>query len=146
MGDLESHEFFSSGSILEVLVDRTHPVMAGLPERAKLTVTNSPVFTTTADFEGTALAKYADAGSPLLSGYLLGEEHLHGYAAGLDVFHGKGHVVLLGFRPQWRGQSFGTFKTLFNSLLYHGHDASGHGSAASAPGESALDRGPIRSK
>jgi hypothetical protein len=28
-----------------------------------------------------------------------------------------GHVVLPGFRPEWRGQSFGTFTVLFNAAL-----------------------------
>ena len=78
----------------------------------------SPVFATLEGFEGAALAKYQDNGSPLLSGYLLGEEYLQGYAAALDVHHGNGHVILLGFRPQWRGQSFGSFKVLFNAALY----------------------------
>jgi len=66
------------------------------------------------------MASYAREGSPLLSGYLLGEQHLRGYGAAVDVRFGSGHVVLLGFRPQWRGQPFGTFKVLFNSVLYHG--------------------------
>ena len=69
-------------------------------------------------FEGRVLAKYPSEGSPLLSGYLLGEEHLQGYAAALEVLHGEGRVVLLGFRPQWRGQPFGSFKILFNAALY----------------------------
>ena len=54
---------------------------------------------------------------------MLGEEQLQSYAAALDVRHGEGHVVLLGFRPPWRGQSFGTFRILFNAALYHGEIA-----------------------
>jgi hypothetical protein len=26
----------------------------------------------------------------------------------------------VGFRPQWRGQPFGTFRVVFNSALYGG--------------------------
>jgi hypothetical protein len=112
--------FFSSGSILEVRADTRHPVFAGMADRGNVFFDRSPVFTTSEGFEGAALAVYQDEGSPLRSGYLLGEEHLQGMAAALDVRHGDGHVVLLGFRPQWRGQSHGTFKVLFNSLLFDG--------------------------
>ena len=118
--DFERDELYASGSILEVEIDTAHPVMAGMPDRANVFFSRSPVFTTTEGFEGAALAKYRATGSPLLSGYLLGEEHLHGNAAALDVTHGDGRVVLIGFRPQWRGQPFGTFRVLFNSVLYHG--------------------------
>jgi Zinc carboxypeptidase len=111
-------DFFASGSILEVITDPAHPLMAGMPERAKVFVDDSPVFTTTEGFEGAALAKYASSGSPRLSGYLLGEKYLHDNAAALDVKHGRGHVVLIGFRPQWRGQPFGTFRVVLNAALF----------------------------
>ena len=97
--------------------------MAGMPERAKVFVDGSPVFATLEGFEGTALATYAKDGSPKVSGYLLGEKYIQGYAAALDVRHDRGHVVLLGFRPQWRGQPFGTFRVVFNSVLFGGEVA-----------------------
>jgi len=111
-------EYFADGAIVELLVDPAHPVMSGMPERSKVFVGGSPVFTVEEGFEGRVLAKYGDNGSPLLSGYFLGEEYAQGYAAGLDVRHGEGRVVLLGMRPQWRGQPFGTFKVLFNAALF----------------------------
>jgi hypothetical protein len=120
-----------AGSIFALDVDSTHPVMTGMPSNAKVFGDSSPVFTTTEGFTGTVLAKYQSTGSPLVSGYLLGEKHLNGYAAALDVRHGSGHVILLGFRPQWRGQPFGTFRVLFNSLCYSGEVA---GTAKGAQG------------
>lgn len=120
---LARRDYFMAGSIFAVEVDSAHPVMAGMPSSAKVFGDSSPVFTTTESFMGAVLAKYQTAGSPLLSGYLLGEKYLQGYAAALDVRHGSGHVLLLGFRPQWRGQPFGTFRVLFNSLLYSGEIA-----------------------
>jgi hypothetical protein len=29
-------------------------------------------------------------------------------------------VLLIGFRPQWRGQTFGTFRVVFNAELFGG--------------------------
>lgn len=118
VAELETAEYFMSGSILEMEVDPSHPVMSGMPALAKVVVERSPVFTTEEGFEGAVLAKYPADRSPLLSGYLLGEEHVQGYAAALDVAHGDGRVVLLGMKPQWRGQPFGNFRVLFNALLY----------------------------
>jgi len=128
---LASKDFFASGSILEVIVDSAQPMMAGMPERAKVFADQSPAFSTLDGFEGVALARYAREGSPLLSGYLLGEKYLQGNAAVLDVKHERGHVVLVGFRPQWRGQPFGTFRVVFNAAFY-GRDVADH--AKGTPG------------
>ncbi len=77
----------------------------------------SPAFETLEGFNGAVLMRYPEKGV-LASGFLLGESVLAGKAVALDVPLGDGHVVLLGFRPQWRGQPFGSFRMIFNALAY----------------------------
>lgn len=110
-------EFFAAGSLLNVKVDTTHPVMAGFAPDGHVFFNSSPAFETLDGFKGAVLATYADEGDLLASGYLLGDKLLRGRAAAVEVQHGNGKVVLIGFRPQWRGQTFGTFKVLFNAIM-----------------------------
>jgi hypothetical protein len=117
---LRPDDFFMSGTIVQVTPDRSQPIMAGMPDKAAVFADRSPVFETQEGFKGTVLARYPESGSPLLSGYLIGEKYLNGKAAALDVQLDDGHVVLFGFRPEWRGQPFGTFKALFNAVLSAG--------------------------
>jgi hypothetical protein len=117
LAGLRRPEFFAGGSLLQVVADTSHPIMAGMPSNAAVFVQGSPAFETLEGFQGSVLARYAVSGSPLLSGYLLGEKYLHGKAVAVDVTCGSGRVVLIGFRPAWRGQTFGTFRVLFNALL-----------------------------
>ncbi len=114
---LRPDEFFLHGTIVEATIDQSSDVMAGMPAKAALFADNSPVFEIGEGFKGRVLAKYQDSGSPLLSGYLIGEQYMNGKAAALDVDVDAGRVILLGFRPEWRGQPFGTFKVLFNAAL-----------------------------
>ena len=98
----------------------THPVMAGHAGQGGGVRRRQPGVRDAGGFKGTVLAQYQETGSPLLSGYLIGEKYLNGKAAALDVQLDAGHVVLIGFRPEWRGQPFGTFRVLFNAALFHG--------------------------
>ncbi len=118
---LPRKEFFTGGSIMSVITDPTHPVMAGMPERADVMVFNSPVFTTLEGFDGAVLAKFPGDVTPLRSGFLNGLPHIQGYAAALDVKHDRGHAILFGFQPEWRGQPTGTFRTVFNAAFF-AHD------------------------
>ena len=67
----------------------------------------------------TAVATYPN-GNPLMSGWLLGDALIQNQAALMDAPLGKGHAVLFGFRPQYRGQSYATYKLFFNALFYFG--------------------------
>jgi hypothetical protein len=62
------------------------------------------------------LAQYAKATDPLESGLLLHPEAIEGKAAAVELVYGKGRILLYGFKPQFRGQSHGTYRYLFNAL------------------------------
>ena len=64
----------------------------------------------------TAVLAYPASGNALLSGWLLGPQKLNGKAAMVDVKRGRGHVVLYGFRPQYRGQSNATFPLIWAAI------------------------------
>jgi hypothetical protein len=48
---MRPEEFFLRGSIVEVATDPTHPVMAGMPEKAAVFTDGSPVFETLEGFK-----------------------------------------------------------------------------------------------
>jgi hypothetical protein len=56
--------------------------------------------------------------NPLLSGWVTGEKHLFNKSGLVDVPFGKGKIILIGFAVQYRAQSHGTFRFLFNSIFY----------------------------
>jgi hypothetical protein len=110
-------DFAVNGSLLRVTTDPSQRVMAGMPGEAAIFYDRGPVFEIEPGANVNVLARYQDEGSPLLSGFLLGEQYLQGKAAAVEVPLGAGHVVLLGFRPQWRAQTFGTFRVIFNAAM-----------------------------
>ena len=112
----ERSDFFGSGSLFRADINQGNPIMSGVSKQSDIYFNNSPVFKTKDAFDGTILVSYPESGPILRSGYLKGEGYLRGNAAALQVNQGKGSIVLFGFSPQWRGQTFGTFKILFNSI------------------------------
>ena len=60
---------------------------------------------------------YPDA-SLRRSGWIVGEQRIRGAGAVIEAPLGDGRVILHTFRVQHRGQTWGTFKLLFNSIYY----------------------------
>jgi hypothetical protein len=120
VANVPSKEFWSPGSTLKVKFVNRHPLMYGMPaEGLALFMAGGQVYEVTSfdrsqDVE--ILSTYIER-DILQSGWLLGEQVIAKKAAAVSVKHGKGKVVLIGFRPQHRDQTHGTFKMVFNALL-----------------------------
>jgi hypothetical protein len=114
-------DFYVPGSILKVSVDTASPLGFGCAETMPVFFETSPAFKSN-DATVQSVATYAND-NPLMSGWLLGGKYLTGASALVEQKVGKGQIVLFGFRPQYRGQSEGTYKLFYNALLLGGSTA-----------------------
>jgi len=110
---LDRKDFFIPGSLLKVLNDVSHPVAYGYSRDAAIFFRRSPIF---AVGKGRSVVSYP--AHALLSGWVTGEDHLTNQRAIVDVPFGQGKVILIGFPAQYRSQSHGSFRYLFNAIYY----------------------------
>ena len=108
--------FFCPGSLLRVRIDTRHPIGHGLDNEMAIFFKSGPVFDGVRG-GSKAVATYPEF-NPLMSGWLEGEKRIRQKVALLETPLGNGRVILFGFKPQHRGQSYGTFKLLFNAIYY----------------------------
>ncbi|MHC4606359.1 MAG: peptidase M14, partial [Planctomycetota bacterium] len=101
-------------------VDTEHPIGCGMPRDAHLCFVHSPVFQTSPpprlDIDRRVIVRYPSEGDVLASGWIQNEGVLRGRSALVEVTMGDGRVVLFGFRPQHRAQTWATYKLLFNAI------------------------------
>jgi hypothetical protein len=114
---VKSSEFYGPGSILRLDVDTTHPLARGFGKEADAYFINSSAFVVPngAKSNVRVVASYAER-DVLRSGWLLGEKLIAGKIALAEVPFGKGRIVLFGFRPQHRAQTWGTFPFIWNAI------------------------------
>ena len=112
---VSNSEFYSPGSLLNVTLEDC-PLSYGLPKEIAIWSQNSPAWEPDRPRRARALARFPRS-EILASGWLLGEKRIAGQAALLEIPMGKGRVILFGLRPQYRAQSYQTFKLFFNALI-----------------------------
>ena len=115
LNGLKRGDFYCPGSILSLAVDNVNPLAKGFGKQTAAYFINSSAFEITDAGKVQSIAKYAEKNA-LLSGWLLGEKYLNGKTALAETVYGKGKIILFAFRPQHRGQTFGTFPFIFNAL------------------------------
>ena len=112
--------FYVPGSILRLRVDTTAALAQGVRAATDFYFDNAPAFTLLpgADARGIRRIAWIDEPTPLRSGWAWGQKYLNGVTEVLQAPVGKGMLVLYGPDPYFRSQPHGTFKLLFNGLLY----------------------------
>ena len=111
-------QYNTHGSTLHVDYAKT-PFTAGMPESGLvLQIWSTPVYEIT---EHTHPEDYrVDARfareKVLESGLLIAEEYIAGRPAMITAKYGAGEAVLYSFSPQFRAQTDGTYKLVFNAL------------------------------
>ncbi|HSP61745.1 MAG TPA: M14 family metallopeptidase [Pyrinomonadaceae bacterium] len=112
---LRSSDFYCPGSILRIDVDTSNPIARTMSKDVDAYFINSSAFEATDKDRVQIIARYAKE-NILRSGWLLGEDKIKDRVALAEVEMGKGRVVLFAFRPQHRGQTWGTFPFIWNAI------------------------------
>ena len=119
---IKPEDFSVPGSLVRINVTGGHPVTAGMPAQAAAFIDAPMAFETTApatDLQRWILATYPEESREiLLSGWINGADKLARKAAAVAMTYGKGKIVLIGFRPQHRAQTHGTFPLIFNAIWW----------------------------
>ena len=115
LAGIRRNEFYNPGSVVKLVVDTKDPLAHGFRSEIPAYFTSSSAFEVTDSQKVRSIAKYA-AKDALMSGWMLGEKYLNAKTALAETGYGKGKIILFAFRPQHRGQSWGTFPFIFNAL------------------------------
>jgi hypothetical protein len=117
---LPRNRFYVPGSILSMRVDTTTALAQGMRPVTDFYYDNAPAFRLlpAAEPRGVKRIAWIDDATPLRSGWAWGQRYLNGVTEVLQAPVGKGMLVLYGPDPYFRSQPHGTFKILFNGLLY----------------------------
>jgi hypothetical protein len=114
--------FYAPGSLIRLDVNTSHPVAFGMRQKAVGLTTGGQAFESTllpeantGEREVKVIARYASQ-DLLASGWLSGERVVLGKPIAVEARLGQGRVLLYGFRPQFRGQPYGTFKLVLNAI------------------------------
>ena len=112
---LPNTQFYIPGSILRLELDSVSEINEGMRDEISAWYWRSSMAYEVDDPRIRVVARYGQ-GDPLLSGWVLGGEHIAGEAAILEADIGEGSLVLFGFQPNYRAQTVATWPLLFNAM------------------------------
>ena len=116
VANVPAQEFYSPGSLLNVKLDLRDPLTRGLPEAITIWSEASPVWNVETEEASGEISRQRRTRIRLVAGREA--HHRQDRADSYAIPSGRGgNVILFGMRPQYRAQSYLTFKLFFNALL-----------------------------
>jgi hypothetical protein len=112
---VRSSDFYCPGSILRLDVDTSHPLARTMSKDTDAYFINSSAFEATDKDRVRVIGRYAKD-NLLRSGWLRGDDRLKDKIALAEIQMGRGRIILFAFRPQHRGQTWGTFPFIWNAI------------------------------
>jgi hypothetical protein len=117
--DVPEQTFNCPGAILALDVDPSSEIGYGMKAEIPCFFFYSRAFSTKlpyGKFSREIVARYADK-DLLQSGWITGEDMIKGKPAVVKLGLGKGAVIISGFDPIHRAQTYSTYRILFNAIL-----------------------------
>ncbi|MEI7423918.1 MAG: M14 family metallopeptidase [Prolixibacteraceae bacterium] len=116
---LAAKGLYCPGSLVNIRLNKEHPLTLGMEETIGVFYRGMPVFATNEpyfDMDRRIIASFP-AKDILKSGYLEKGELLDSKSALVWLRKGKGQMILFAFNPQFRSSTPVSYKLLFNALL-----------------------------
>ncbi|MCK5004304.1 MAG: hypothetical protein KAS21_04410 [Candidatus Aminicenantes bacterium] len=118
-GKAKKSGLYCPGSFVKINLKKDHPLTIGMGDSCGIFFRGTALFSTSIpnfDRDRRVIGKFPKD-KILLSGYCEKEEVLENKSVFVWLKKNKGQLVLMGFNPQFRASTGGTYKLLFNSIL-----------------------------
>ncbi len=116
---LPGEKYYIPGSVMKVSIDSTQSAAWGMPSEGDVYFDASPVFKPAPEAIAKGIIKpliWFSTSKPLHSGWAWGQSYLQDGVTAFEANVGAGKLYAFGPEITFRGQTYGTFKFLFNEL------------------------------
>jgi hypothetical protein len=114
---LPNEKYYIPGSVLSVSTNNQTPAGWGIPEKTDVYFDESPVFRLQPAAQLTGQIKplaWFSSATPLRSGWAWGQSYLKDGITAFEAQMGKGKLLVFGPEINFRAQTYGSFRWLFN--------------------------------
>jgi hypothetical protein len=114
---LPNEKYYIPGSVLSVSTNNQTPAGWGMPEKTDVYFDESPVFRLQPAAQLTGQIKplaWFSSATPLRSGWAWGQSYLKDGITAFEAQMGKGKLLVFGPEINFRAQTYGSFRWLFN--------------------------------